>query len=310
MKVIDKDKMKRNKTLLAALILLSLLALNTSIQAGAWTQRENGYFLRIYSTYLFATREFNHLGNELDLYQEHLGYENSYFRDISVIIYSEYGLTDWLTFIGELPFKSLTLKRSVAGFYARDELATTSGFADLTLATKLRIINDPVALSIQGGIMIPLGYEKQPQNNGPRLGSADVNFEGHILFGTSFYPIPMYFSGSVGYRYRTGDLNDEIIFTGEVGYTLGRFFLKTYVEVLRSVVTPPDVYGQRINSEDFLGGEVPDLIVGDHHLTKIIPSISYKLSHTLSIQAEIIETLSGVDTISGTTYSFGLVLTN
>ena len=127
------------------------------------------------------TKEFNYKGDEQDLYEEHLGYTNSYFRDISIIIYSEYAVTDNLTIIGELPFKSLTLKRTVASYYGWDELATTSGFADFRLSGKLGIINNPVALSFQGGITIPTGYSKEPENDGPRLGSGDVNLEGHIL---------------------------------------------------------------------------------------------------------------------------------
>ena len=76
--------MKKKNLIIPVLTILSLFLLSTSIYAGAWTQQKNSYFLRIYSTYLFATQEFDHLGNELDLYQEHLGYENSYFRDILI----------------------------------------------------------------------------------------------------------------------------------------------------------------------------------------------------------------------------------
>jgi hypothetical protein len=283
----------------------------SQLQAGAWTQKKNGYYLRIYSTYLFATEEFSYQGETQELFEEQLAYKDSYFKDIGLIIYSEYGLTNSLTFIGELPFKSLSTKRTVASFYGGDEIATTSGFADLGLFGKLAILENPLALSIQAGARIPLGYSREPQNNGPRLGTADMIYEGHIFFGSSFYPLPMYFSGSVGYRYRTGDLHDEVIFTGELGYTLGPIFIKTYVEVLRSVVTPPDIYGQPIVTPlPGGGGVLPDIIIGDQHLTKIIPSITLNLGESLGIQFEIIEPLTGRNTIKGTTYSFGLVLHN
>ena len=205
--------MIQSKIKTGILFSLFLVLLNSQLFAGAWTQKKNGYFLRIYSSYFFATDEFNYRGDELKLFEEHLGYENGYFRDISIVIYSEYGLTDNFTLIAELPFKSLTMKRTVTSFYASDEVATTSGFADLTLSGKLSLIDAPLAISVQGGVMIPLGYSKEPENNGPRLGSGDINYEGHILLGSSFYPIPMYFSGSAGYRYRTGSLHDEIIIT-------------------------------------------------------------------------------------------------
>jgi hypothetical protein len=79
--------------------------------AGAWTQKKNGYYLRIYSSYLFAKKEFNFQGNSQALYEENLGYKDSYFKDISLVVYSEFGLTNYFTFIGELPFKSLTIEK-------------------------------------------------------------------------------------------------------------------------------------------------------------------------------------------------------
>ena len=303
--------MQNYRRITKTIIFLCFCLLSTQLVAGAWVQKKNGYYLRIYSTYLFATEEFNYQGSSQELYEEHLGYKDSYFKDIGLIIYSEYGLTDYFTFVGELPFKSLTTKRTIASFYGGDEIATTSGFADLGLFGKLAILENPLALSIQAGARIPLGYSSEPQNNGPRLGSAEISYEGHIFIGSSFYPLPMYFSGSVGYRYRTGDLNDEVIFTGELGYTLGPIFIKTYIEILRNVVTPPDIYGQQIVTPlPGGGGVLPDIVIGDQHLTKVIPSITLNLGESLGIQFEIIEPLTGRNTINGTTYSLGLVLHN
>jgi hypothetical protein len=303
--------MRKNNNLAKIIILLGFYLLSSQLFAGAWTQKKDGYYLRIYSTYLFATQEFNYQGDQQDLYEEHLGYRDSYFKDISIVIYSEYGLTNYFTFIGELPFKSLTTKRTVASFYGGDEIATTSGFADLGLFGKLAILENPLALSIQAGARIPLGYSQEPQNNGPRLGSAEMSYEGHIILGSSFYPLPVYFTGSLGYRYRTGDLHDEVIITAEIGYTLGPIFIKTYVEALRSVVTPPDIYGQQIVTPlPGGGGVLPDIVIGDQHLTKVIPSITLNISDALGIQFEIIEPLTGRNTINGTTYSLGFVLHN
>ena len=291
--------------------LMSIFLLTANLYAGAWTQKKNGYYLRIYSTYLFADQEFNYQGESQELYEEQLAYRDNYFKDIGLVIYSEYGLTDNFTFVGELPFKSLTTKRTVASFYGGDEIATTSGFADLGLYGKLAILNNPLALAVRAGARIPLGYSEEPSNNGPRLGTAEISYEGHIHIGSSFYPLPIYFAGSVGYRHRSGELNDEVIITGEIGYTLGPIFLKTYVEALRNVTTPPDIYGQPIVTPlPGGGGVLPDIIIGDQHLTKVIPSITVSISGTLGLQFEIIEPLNGRNALNGTTYSLGLVLHN
>jgi len=290
---------------------MSIFLLTANLYAGAWTQKKNGYYLRIYSTYLFADQEFNYQGESQELYEEQLAYRDNYFKDIGLVIYSEYGLTDNFTFVGELPFKSLTTKRTVASFYGGDEIATTSGFADLGLYGKLAILNNPLALAVRAGARIPLGYSEEPSNNGPRLGTAEISYEGHIHIGSSFYPLPIYFAGSVGYRHRSGELNDEVIITGEIGYTLGPIFLKTYVEALRNVTTPPDIYGQPIVTPlPGGGGVLPDIIIGDQHLTKVIPSITVSISGTLGLQFEIIEPLNGRNALNGTTYSLGLVLHN
>jgi len=303
--------MQKKNVLQSMLFLILIVFSSSSVFGGAWTQEKNKYFMRIYSSYLFATEEFNYRGDQLELYEEHLGYSNGSFRNISFIIYTEYGLTDGFTLLAELPFTSMTTKRTISSYYGRDEVATTSGFADLRLSGKLGVFEGPLVLSIQGGVMIPLGYSSEPGNNGPRLGSGEMNYEGHILLGSSFYPLPMYFSGSIGMRHRGGLLHDEMIFTGEIGLTLGRFFFKTYVEVLRNVVAPPDIYGQRVVTPlPGGGGVIPDIIIGDQHLTKIIPSVSYQVSNIMALQVEVIKPLAGTNTINGVTYAFGIVLNN
>jgi len=303
--------MQDKKIFSGILFLLFFIVFSSSVNGGAWVQKKNQYFMRIYTSYLFANEEFNYRGDRLALYEEHLGYTNGYFRNISFIIYTEYGLTNALTLLAELPFTSMTTKRTVTSYYGRDEIATTSGFSDLRLSAKFGIFEGPLVLSLQGGVMVPMGYSIKPDNNGPRLGNGEVNVEGHLLFGSSFYPLPMYFSGSVGFRHRNGLLHDEMIFTGELGLTLGRFFFKTYVEVLRNVVTPPDIYGQRVETPlPGGGGVVPDVIIGDQHLTKIIPSVSYQLSQILALQLEIIQPIAGKNTLNGITYAFGIVISN
>jgi hypothetical protein len=99
--------MQRSRFPILVLSIVSFSIIGSSLFAGAWTQKKNGYYLRIYSTYLFAQEEYNYQGESQELFEEQLAYRDSYFKDISLIIYSEYGLTDNLTFVGELPFKSL-----------------------------------------------------------------------------------------------------------------------------------------------------------------------------------------------------------
>ena len=101
----EREITMQSKSMVSKIVIFLFFSLMISqLFAGAWTQRKNGYYLRIYTTYLFATEEFSYQGENQDLFEEQLAYKDSYFKDIGLIIYSEYGLTNSLTFIGELPF--------------------------------------------------------------------------------------------------------------------------------------------------------------------------------------------------------------
>ena len=291
-------------------ILISLgLLLTHNLFGGAWVQKEGEYFFKLSTHYLRTNYEFNYNGDRLKILEERLIFNNVYFRDIGLSIYTEYGLSDFVTIIGYLPFKSYTSKRTINTVYQRlVEQVSTSGFSDLNLSGRFSIIQNPFALSVQTGIKIPMGYSDLPDNNGPRLGTGDLDFEGLILFGFSLNPLPVYFTGGFGYRHRLGELNDELLLHSEVGFTTGKFLFKTYAEWIKNTTRPPDIYGQPIVTPVPGGGGVlPEIIVGDQDIFKISPSIIYYLSQSMGIQVEISSVLTGKNTLSGTTYSLGLI---
>ncbi len=221
----------------------------------------------------------------------------------------EYGLTDDFTVIGKLPFKSYTSKRTVSTVYqTSDELATTSGFADLEISGKYAIIHKPIVFAVESGLKIPLGYSVMPDNDGPRLGTGAMDVDGHLWFGGSFYPLPLYLTGSIGYRHRTGELNDEIVLQTEAGYTIGDFLIKSYFKYVKNTSTPPDIYGQPITTPlPGGGGILPEIIVGDQDIATIFPSVIYTLNDRIALQAEVSTVLAGKNTLSGTAYSIGLI---
>jgi len=58
------------------------------------------------------------------------------------------------------------------------------------------------------------------------------------------------------------------------------------------------------------GGALPDILVGDQNLTKLLPSIQYSINEGIAISAEINHILSGKNTLSGTGYSIALIFKN
>lgn len=292
------------------IICLFICLLNSIIIAGAWTQKKGGYYFKIESSYLKTGTEFDHRGKELDILEEQFIYKDATFRDISIRIYGEYGLLEKLTIVGKLPFKIYTTQYFLDDLYSQGEVSrSTTGLGDLDAALKYSLIDQPFALSIQSGIKIPMGYEKHPDNEGPRLGTGDIDIESQLLLGQSFYPLPMYASGGIGYRFRRGPLNDEIIYHLETGYSINNWFFKVYFSGIKNTETPPDIYGGAIQLPLSGGGGVlPNVVVGDQDINQISFSASYEFRQGMALEASVYNIISGKNTISGQTFSLGLAI--
>jgi len=291
-------------------ILVFLLGVKSTIQAGAWTQKVGGYYFKIETSYLKATKEFDHNGDKLNILEEQFIYKNASFRDISLRVYGEYGLFENLTVVGKIPFKIYTTQYILDDLYSRGEVArSTTGLGDLSAALKFGILNQPFALAVQGGIKIPMGYEKHPDNDGPRLGTGEIDFEGMLLLGSSLHPLPMYIGGGIGYNARGGVLNDEIVYHLETGYTFEKWFFKIYFNGIKNTEDPPDLYGGKIQLPIPGGGGVtPDYMFGDIDINQISFTVSHVLKEGMSIEATLYEILSGKNTVSGRTFSLGLAI--
>lgn len=292
-------------------VVLFVTAGNSKIYAGAWPQKKHGIHLKLSSSYFHTTKEFNHEGDRLDIFQERIIYEDTSFREFAIRAYAEYGLTDRLTLIGKLPFKVLRSKRTEligGGALARIATLYTNGVGDLTVLGKYGLVNGPWALSLQGGFKIPLGYEELPADDGSPLGTGDFDLEGHLLLGKSLYPLPAYLTTRIGYRWRSDELHDQVVLQAETGYTAGRFFVKFVFEGVKSTVTPPDLVGQPVVTPlPGGGGALPNIIEGDQDIFKINPSVSFSFNRKWSVQGELIHIFAGKNTVAGAAYSLGLI---
>ncbi len=280
--------------------------------AGAWTQKKKGYFLKLSVNYLFTTKEFNHEGKKLDIFQERIIYEDTSFRDVNITAYFEYGLFENLTLVANLPFKILTSKRTEiigGGLLARIVTIHTEGFSDLSISGRYRLLSKPVFLSFQGGFKIPLAYNAAPADDGAPLGTGKLDYEGQLLAGKSLYPLPLYFTAGIGYRKRTGAFHDQVFYATELGYTLGKVLFKATFDGLKSTVAPPDIVGQPVVTPlPGGGGALPNIIVGDQDIFKFSPSIIYHFSERFALQGEILHVFAGKNTVAGTTVSLGVIL--
>ena len=309
---------KKSKTFLTCCFFLSFIS--SQAFAGAWTQKKGGYFLKLYSNYLFTKNEFNHDSKNVPIFNERIAFKDASFRDINVTFYGEYGLEDWLTLVGSLRFKSLQAEwqsylvpptEDNEGIPAgpRSKPGTT-GLADLTLGAKTKLFSAPFVLSLQSGVKIPLGYTQRPSNDGAPLGTGDVDLETQLLLGKSLYPLPIYITGGFGFRQRGGALHDEWIYSFEAGYTSGKFLFKVNFDGIRNTSTPPDIPGFPVETGGNGGGndfpQIPN--VGDLHVNKLSPSIIYNVKNNVSIQLEALHVITGTNTTNGTIYSLGFII--
>ena len=131
-----------------------------------------------------------------------------------------------------------------------------------------------------------------------------------MLIGKSLFPFPAYLTGGVGYRRRSGPLQDQILFTAEGGYSFGSVLVKVTFDGLKSTIAPPDIVGQPVTTPlPGGGGAFPNIIQGDQDIFKINPSIIVNLTKQIAMQGEFLHVYAGKNTVSGTSYSLGLIYT-
>ncbi|KAA3615988.1 MAG: hypothetical protein DWQ05_09490 [Calditrichaeota bacterium] len=294
-----------NRLLLPYLFLI----FSSQVFAGVWNRQPGSIYLKLSTSYISTSNEFNHLGQERSLFFPLKDtYPDASFTDRYTSIYFEYGLHPKLTVVSQLAFKSMTAIRkeiSGGGLIQNNVESQSFGFSDLDLAIKYGLHSSRLTFAVESAIKLPLNYENDPTIDAPPLGTGEVDFTEKLLIGKGFHP--GYFSAGIGYRFRGGNrFNDQIIWDAESGFTLGKSFLKIFVEGTQSTKTPPDIYGSRRVST--VGGALPSSLTGDQDIFKIAPSLTYKISPDMGISFEVIHILAGKNTISGTSFAVGLAM--
>jgi hypothetical protein len=265
------------------------------------------YFFKLAGSYFLSTEEFNYLGEKSKIREELGIYDDVSYRDISLLMYLEYGFTDWFTLVLDLPYKNITSQRTVSFYTESKERITTSGFADLRALGRLALLRRSLVISLQPGIKVPMGYKIIDTIDAPNLGTGEIDREISLLWGYSFWPNPLFLTGGFGYRWRGGPVHDEYIYSAEVGYFLQNFGIKLALDGVKNTRTPPDIYGQTVVTPLPGGGGAlpPAALADDEDFIKIIPEISFRLYKKWYLQLNLIHIMSGKNVESGTTYTFG-----
>jgi hypothetical protein len=194
-----------------------LFVVNSFALAGGWTQKEGTGFYKLGFEYIRAKNFYEPSGNRVPI---------TPLGDYTVSLYGEFGITDWLTGVGYIPFyKQNTLDKVVGQPSGRVyfEGDRASGFADPDIGVRIALIrNTPIVLSAGVSFGIPIGDSKQA--NGLLSGDGEFNQAVSLQGGYSLYPIPAYATAQVGFNNRTRGFSDEFQYAAQIGYTLDELF--------------------------------------------------------------------------------------
>jgi hypothetical protein len=293
-----------------AFVALAFLAHPARVAGQAWVQPVDGYFVKLSVSYLSTSEQYNVDGNLEPIAAEDSLLSREDFRDIAFSAYAEYGLTNRFTLVTRLPFKVSSTENTqiplAPGDSPSEATLTNGGLGDFWVWIRAPLFQTSTAVSVQAGLKVPLGYEEAPDNGGPALGTGEIDAEINLLAGQSLYPIPAYVSAGVGYRRRGGDdFDDEVTYGVEGGYTTGPLFMKLRFEGLQNVgpipAPPPQLPGG--------GASSADANARNQDRYQISPVVALNLKPHFGLTAEAYHVIGGKNTIGGTTWVLGIILT-
>ena len=256
----------------------------TSAFAGAWTQTDKGYYLKLAALSLSSRSDLDSLGVEVD--KPGMGE----LKDRNLTAYVEYGLSERLTLVATLPYKRLEDERAISDLIA---IQRTWGLGDLETRVRWKLRDTALVASLAVGARIPLGYEVDTETRVP-LGTGEMDGDVRILLGRSLYPFPGYLTGEIGFRARGGPYSNEIFYALEAGASRQNFLLKGSVSALRTRAT--------------CGATGQAGLIGDQDILKVSPGLIYRVSESAELSLDLIHIASGCNTTTGNTLSLGMAI--
>lgn len=203
--------MNRLVVVLAGALMMLIHSAPLFGQSG-WTKAKNSYFVKLGYSFFASDVYYNPDGDKLN---------TSEFRQQSINLYGEYGITDRITVIVNFP---------VLRWNGFETTETVSGIGDLRTEFKYALFRNkiPVALSIAPefptGPSDLFAQNKEvsfEQINLP-TGDGEFNIWTTLAGSTSFHPVPAYISASAAHNLRTSyegiNFQDQLKFSLEFGY--------------------------------------------------------------------------------------------
>ena len=189
--------------------LISILLLTSSSMAGGpWVKKKGEAYFQFGAGIIPTTNMLFYRGNDVL-------YTNRAITDINLSLYTEYGLTNKLTFITEIPFNFVSSNSSLDTLAILPLLqgGNLAGFGNINITPKYQLLNG--TLKVSGGIKftLPTGTF----DNATGLRTAYETFGIMPILDLGFSKNKFYGFIETGYNYRT-NLADDFKFELEIGY--------------------------------------------------------------------------------------------
>ena len=201
--------------------LFCLLFSGCLFAGGAWVKEQNKFYSELGYSYYQAKKIFNPAGRKLNNFlvpsplvpiSFFAGEFDSTYTQQDLNLYIEYGIGWDLELSLNLPYSFAKQDAPGLGEFS------VSGIADGRFGIKYKWLDLPKLFvsAVQVEVGLPIGDEDQQalSGNNPAqpvpLGDGEWDTAIRLFFSRSFYPIPIYFNGDVGYRFRTGSFFDDL----------------------------------------------------------------------------------------------------
>jgi len=216
---IQTSRMTRTITL----VLLLLTVFQAAHAGGPWPRKKKTGYAQLGFTYVGYNSFFNNQGNVTSLRRQ--------VTDFTSQVYLEYGLTDRLTLMTNLPFKYVSSGEDILNSdstYFKDTVPNGNLFAlnNVTLGLKYNIINKKVLFS--AGFNAEANVARYDSLTTLRTGPSAWVFNPYLSVGSSFVQGKLYTMLDAGMRFRTNNYSHEADFNFELGYSWN---YKTYFAV-------------------------------------------------------------------------------
>lgn len=180
----------------------------SAADAGAWTQDEGAWFLKIGYDRWVTSHRFDSAGTLVPYRDPAPPRFVDEFRSQALRVYAEYGLTSASTVIVSGGYEWLSSEGD-------GTVDRSSGLSDPRLQFRRRLVDRPFVVSVIGDVKLPIRTSKAIA---PALGTGAIDYGGGFAVGGSLGTL--YISTEAGYLVRGGRFADQVPFAAEAGWSI------------------------------------------------------------------------------------------